>query len=165
MKKLLFVIGLAAFGVGSASDSLVKEAAAKQRCHVLSGKGTISSSVTAAGCTSPVGLCTAGVIEGDHLLSGTTSFIADALAPAAGLLTEVPTTLSYSGLLTITTSEGTLTTRDTGIFDTAAGLFASRDIIVSGTGIFAGATGHLFFAGTGTTTFDAPITGEVCLAE
>ena len=77
---------------------------------------------------------------------------------------EAPTTLSYSGLLTITTSFGTLTTRDTGIFDTAAGLFTSRDVIVGGTGIFTGATGHLFFSGTGTTTFNSTALGEICLA-
>ncbi len=54
--------------------------------------------------------------------------------------------------------------RDTGIFDTAAGLFASRDVVVAGTGIFAGATGHVFFHGTGTTSFDSAAAGEICLA-
>jgi hypothetical protein len=119
----------------------------------------------AGGCTSPVGLCTAGVFQGDGLLAGTTSFIADGLAPAAGMpAVEAPTTLSYSGLLTITTRKGSLTTRDTGIFDTAAGLFSSRDVILSGTGIFVGATGHLLITGTGTSTFDSEVSGEICLA-
>jgi hypothetical protein len=80
-------------------------------------------------------------------------------------LVEATTTLSYSGLLTITTHHGTLTTRDTGIFDTAGtGLFASRDVVVSGTGIFEGATGHIFYIGTGVTKFDARALGEICLA-
>lgn len=138
-------------------------AGATPRCHRLFGFGGIRSSAVTVGCTSPVGLCTAGEFEGDLLLHGTTAFTADGLAPAAGMPgSEAATTLSYSGLLTITTSLGTLTTRDTGIFDTAAGLFSSRDVIVGGTGIFAGATGHLFFSGTGTTTLESTALGEVC---
>jgi hypothetical protein len=151
--------GMAAFAARAG------ETVAHGRCVQLKGKGGINSSVTADGCTSPVGLCTAGVFEGEPLLRGTTAFVADALAPSAGLpaTVEPPTTLSYSGLLTITTRRGSLTTRDTGIFDTAAGLFSSRDTIVSGTGIFAGASGHLFFSGTGTSTFESTATGEICL--
>ena len=34
----------------------------------------------------------------------------------------------------------------------------------SGTGIFEGATGHLFFTGTGTASFDSVASGEICLA-
>jgi hypothetical protein len=165
MKRTVLVVvgGLLTLFAGNAT--LVKEAGADPKCHRLTGKGGITSSVVAEGCTSPVGLCTAGAFDGDHLLRGRTSFVADGLAPAAGLPgSEAPTTLSYSGLLTITTREGTLTTRDTGIFDTAAGLFTSRDIVVGGTGIFAGATGHIFFHGTGTTTFDSVASGEICLA-
>jgi hypothetical protein len=138
---------------------------AHQRCHRLRGNAGIRASVFSDGCTSTVGLCTAGEFEGDGLLAGTTAFVADGLAPAAGLpAVEAPTTLSYSGLLTITTRRGTLTTRDTGIFDTAAGLFASRDVIVSGTGVFEGATGHLFFTGAGTSSFESEASGEICLA-
>jgi hypothetical protein len=113
-----------------------------------------------------VGLCTAGVFKGDHLLRGTTSLTADGLVPAAGMPNvEAATTLSYSALLTITTPRGKLITRDTGIFDTAGtGLFASRDVVVGGTGIFEGATGHIFYTGTGVTSFDARASGEICLA-
>jgi hypothetical protein len=164
-KKLSLVLVVASSimgGVALAPRAIV----AGQRCHKLTGKGGIRSTVVAEGCTSPVGLCTAGVFEVDGVLAGTTSFVADGLAPAAGMPgTEAPTTLAYTGLLTITTQRGALTTRDTGIFDTAAGLFSSRDVIVAGTGIFAGATGHLFFAGTGTSTFESDATGEICLAD
>jgi hypothetical protein len=52
---------------------------------------------------------------------------------------------------------------DTGVFDGAAGLFAERMVVISGTGVFSQATGHLFFAGTGTTSFSADVTGEICL--
>lgn len=138
---------------------------ARSRCHRLQGGAGLRASVVTASCASPVGLCTAGEFHGDSLLSGTTSFVADGLAQAAGMPSvEAPATLSYSGLLTITTCEGTLTTRDTGVFDTAAGLFASRDVVVGGTGRFAGATGHLFFHGSGTTSLDSDADGEICLA-
>ena len=159
--SLILVVGLSiGGGVGIAPGQSV----AHQRCERLKGNGGIRSTVVAEGCTSPVGLCTAGVFEGNRLLAGTTSFVADGLAPAAGMpQVEAPTTLAYTGLLTITTRHGTLTTRDTGIFDTAAGLFSSRDVIVGGTGIFAGATGHLFFTGTGSSTFESDATGEICL--
>jgi hypothetical protein len=141
------------------------EGAAHPRCIRLNGNGSIRASVVTEGCTSPVGLCTAGVFEGPRQLCGTTSFIADGLAPSGGMpAVEPASTLSYSGLLTITTSRGSLTTRDTGIFDTAAGLFASRDIVVGGTGVFAGATGHLLITGTGTSSFESDVSGEICLA-
>jgi hypothetical protein len=35
--------------------------------------------------------------------------------------------------------------------------------VISGTGVFSQATGHLFFTGTGTTSFSADVTGEICL--
>jgi hypothetical protein len=142
------------------------EGAAHSRCIRLNGNGGIRASVVTQGCTSPVGLCTAGVFEGGpRELRGTTSFIADGLAPSGGMpAVEPASTLSYSGLLTITTRRGSLTTRDTGIFDTAAGLFASRDVVVAGTGIFAGATGHLLITGTGTSSFESDVSGEICLA-
>jgi hypothetical protein len=152
--------------LGSTSQFPIQSATAHSRCHRLDGDAGIQGAVAADGCTSPVGLCTAGVFIGDSLLRGTTSLTADGIAPAAGMpLVEATTTLSYSGLLTITTHHGTLTTRDTGIFDTAGtGLFASRDVVVSGTGIFEGATGHIFYIGTGVTKFDARALGEICLA-
>lgn len=87
--------------------------------------------------------------------------MADSLQPAAA--TEAPSTLVYSGLLTIHTKAGTLTTRDTGILDTANGLIGARDVIVGGTGIFAGATGYILFQGTGTSTFANEASGEICL--
>jgi hypothetical protein len=165
MKKTLFVVAAGLLTVGSTGAPLVKGAEAHPRCHRIDPEATLQSNATTDGCTSPVGLCTAGVFKGDHLLRGTTSFVADGIAPAAGMpAVEAGTTLSYSGLLTITTRHGTLTTRDTGIFDTAAGLFASRDVVVGGTGVFAGATGHLFFQGTGTTSFDSVAAGEICLS-
>jgi len=165
MSKTLSLGLLVGLFTAGAVGLWARETVAKPRCHRLNGNAGIRASVVTDGCTSPVGLCTAGVFEGNGLLHGTTSFVADGLAPAAGMPgVEAPTTLSYSGLLTISTHRGTLTTRDTGIFDTAAGLFSSRDVIVGGTGIFAGATGHLLINGTGTSSFESVASGEICLA-
>jgi hypothetical protein len=58
---------------------------------------------------------------------------------------------------------GTLTLSDTGIFDTAAGRFSCLDEEAGGTGQFAGVTARLFIHGTGTTSFDSEVSGEVCL--
>jgi hypothetical protein len=165
MKTPIAIAAMAAIMLGSSSQFPIQSAAAHSRCHRLDSGANIQGAVVTDGCTSPVGLCTAGVFRGDSLLYGTTSLVADGLVPSAGMpLVEAASTLSYSALLTITTSRGQLTTRDTGIFDTARGLFASRDFVVSGTGIFEGATGHIFYTGTGVTSFDAHASGEICLA-
>jgi hypothetical protein len=131
----------------------------KPKCFKVSG--TLTSALSSGPCASAVGICTTGEFKGDGLLKGRTTFVADSLQPAAA--TEAPTTLVYSGLLTIQTKHGTLTTRDTGILDTANGLIGARDVVVGGTGIFAGATGYLLFQGTGTSTFVNEASGEVCL--
>jgi len=73
--------------------------------------GTIQSDVTADGCTSPVGLCTAGNIQAG-LLTGTTRFTALSLAFSAGMPGTVePSTLSYAGDLVITTNQGEIVVR------------------------------------------------------
>jgi hypothetical protein len=131
----------------------------RPRCFKISG--TLTSTLSTGACSSPVGICTTGEFKGSGLLKGRTTFVADSLQPAAA--TEAPTTLVYSGLLTIQTKDGTLTTRDTGILDTANGLIGARDVVVRGTGIFAGATGYLLFQGTGTSTFVNEASGEICL--
>ena len=165
MKKTVLISAMSAMLLGSTSQFPIQSADAHSRCHRLDDDAGILGAIATDGCTSPVGLCTAGVFRGDSLLRGTTSLTADGLVPAAGMpLVEAATTLSYSALLTITTRRGALTMRDTGIFDTANGLFASRDVVVGGTGIFEGATGHVFFTGTGVTKFDAQASGVICLA-
>lgn len=138
-------------------------ASAEEHCRPKCFKvnGTLTSTITQGPCESPVGVCTTGEFKGDGRLNGRTRFVADAMQPAAP--TDEPTTLSYSGLLTIHTRAGTLTTRDTGILDTVNGLVAARDIVVGGTGIFEGATGYILFQGTGTSTFVNEASGEICL--
>lgn len=157
VRKLVVPALVGAVVVGGVSASAKPRPSPK--CFKISG--TLTSAMSTGPCSSPVGLCTTGEFKGDGLLKGRTTFVADSLQPAAS--TEAPTTLVYSGLLTIWTKDGTLTTRDTGVLDTANGLIGARDVVVSGTGIFAGATGYLLFQGTGTSTFVNEASGEVCI--
>ena len=157
VRKVVVSVVLGGVLAGAASASA--EARKKPKCVKISG--TLESKLSTGACASPVGICTTGEFKGESLLNGPISFVADSLQPAAP--TEAPTTLVYSGLLTIRAKHGTLTIRDTGIFDTANGLVAARDLIVGGTGIFTGATGHIFFLGTGTSSFVHEASGEICL--
>src|SRR5581483_9458579 len=125
---------------------------------------------TTEGCTSPVGLCTAGKVEGNLGLDGTTSFAADALASGPATALNATVTFSYSGILKITTEKGTVTTRDTGIIDSSTGaapggFFSSFDVVTGGTGRFEGATGKLFIGGETISgrLVTRVITGEICL--
>jgi hypothetical protein len=128
----------------------------------------IQSTFFAEGCNSPVGLCTTGEITEGGLLNGSTSFVALGMSPAAGMPgVEPDTTLSYSGLLKITTRLGMLTILDVGVFDTARGVFSELDRITEGTERLFGASGTLFIYGTAFadgTGFGGSIRGEVCLA-
>ncbi len=134
------------------------------RCESI--HGTQQAALSQADCKSPVGICTAGTLTGTGFLDGTTVMATQKLASSAGLGTaEEMTTLSYTGLLSITAPAGTLSLRETGLFDTGypGGLFVSRDIILSGTGSLADRTGYLFFEGSGSTRFTNAVSGEVCL--
>jgi hypothetical protein len=119
------------------------------------------------GCAaSPIGLCTAGTFTGNRGLRGTTSFVADSAAPGPPTAPNPAWTISYSGILQISTADGTLVTRDTGTFDQLTGLFASYDVIdgAASSGRFAGASGLLFAGGE---TVDGRfvtrvISGEIC---
>lgn len=95
--------------------------------------------------TSPIALCTQGVLSGD--LVGTYNFT---------FLTETPVgngkapVESFTGMSAVTTSEGKINGHDFGILRTPA--FPQADFtthlrIDSGTGLFEGATGHLTIQG------------------
>jgi hypothetical protein len=137
-------------------------------------RATISTTFTAEGCTSPVGLCTNGVVRSSFgPFSGTSHFEASGLggepmgeqsivSPPA----EPATTWSYSGVLTLETRVGTVTFRDIGVLDTAQGTFTELNRPVSGTGTFDGVTGNVFIAGyvkDDASGFDGQITGELCV--
>ncbi len=104
--------------------------------------GQLVSQVLTAGCTSPIGLCTAGSLNGG--IQGDFVFTAASLAP-----TNVPTVLSYTGTIVIHTKTGNINIRDAGIFDTTGnGPVVDLSTVTGGTGDFAGASGYLEIFGT-----------------
>jgi hypothetical protein len=129
------------------------------------------NTIVTEGCTSPVGLCTAGVVTGSGLLNGSNTFTAFGLAPSAGLPGIVPeTTVSFAGERVIITERGTLTLSAVGVFDTAPtamGEFDELEKVIGGTGRFAEATGTLHLFGRATADgsgFVGNIRGEICFA-
>jgi hypothetical protein len=147
----LFSKALAGFSLALLASSSAQADACKQV------DAPISTSYFLAGCTSPVGLCTAGTI-GSGLLAGTTRFTVLTLAPGPS-----PYDLVYTGELVITTRSGSVTVRDYGVFNQATGQYFELQQIVSGTRRFKDATGALTSSGLGSTTgFSGTLTGTVC---
>ena len=109
---------------------------------------------------------TSGTITQGGKLNGTTQAVfTSALTP-----TPDPSTFSYTDTFTVTTSRGVLTTHNVGIFDVATGLFSeiARIDPNASMGGFAQATGVLYINGKtpdGGATFQAEITGEICVAD
>lgn len=118
-------------------------------------------------------LSTAATLKGAGQLNGSTEFTGQDSEPSAGLDSNlVPgSTVSYTGILKITTNHGVLTLRDVGIFDTDVaggdGEFTSRSRVLSGTQRFEDATGLMFFHGDtqSDSTFTAEANGQVCVPE
>lgn len=150
------------------AGSCISAAATAKECKQIHAE--IVSSSTTAGCTSPIGLCTSGTIDGNFGLDGTTYLTTDSFAPGPNTAPKAPNVFSYSGVLQIAARHGTLTARDTGIFDPlpiGTGVFSSFDIITGGTGRYAGASGILFIMGrtvVNTGQFVSTVTGTVCMS-
>ena len=165
MRSQPFRISLAVLALMIAS--VPAAAHSGKKCKKLQAQIIAAPLVT--GCTSPFGLCTTGTIDGNQGLSGTTRFVVDGITPSPATAPDGAATIAYSGLIRITTSSGTLTLRDTGVFDTATGtpaggLFASFDRMDGGTGRYAGATGTLLIGGrTIAGRLVADVDGELCL--
>jgi hypothetical protein len=133
----------------------------------------IDARFATSGCTSPVGLCTAGTLAG--FPGGTTRFTALGLGGApvgeASIVTppaEPGTTWSYRGDLVYTTPLGELRLEDVGVLDTARGTYTELQRVMSGTGHFAGATGDLFSYGHTTPAGDGfigAVRGSVCVPQ
>ena len=108
---------------------------------------------------------TAGTITNGGILDGTTV----TLYTSSAFSTPVPTTVSYTGELTITTHQGRLKTSNVYIYDFVSGLWTAMGRINSSTstGNFAGATGVLYFNGKTTrngTAYPSEISGQICSA-
>lgn len=107
---------------------------------------------------------TSGTITQGGKLNGSTH----ALFTSGSTPTPDPSTFSYTDDFAVTTSKGVLKARNVGLFEVSAGLFTeiARIDPSTSTGRFAGATGVLYINGTttdGGATFEAEITGEVCV--
>ncbi len=130
-----------------ASLAVSGAASAAETCQQVSG--TVDTSFTTEGCTSPVGLCTTGTVSAGAL-SGTTSFTASSVEMRGRVL-------FFTGSFTVTTSSGTVT------YDTSGALNLVTDRYVETFTATSGASGHLFSTGFSTGTgFAGPIAGELC---
>lgn len=152
--KTLAPLALIALAVGLLSSS--PTVSAVSQCQ--KAKGSLSVVNNGNGTTS-------GTITQGGKLNGTTQ----AVFTSAFTPTPDPSTFSFTDDLSLTTNKGVLKTHNVGVFDTAAGLFSAVNRIDpnASTGDFAGATGVLYVNGKttdGGATFQAEITGEICLA-
>ena len=151
------VIGASLFSLLLLAAGVAIRGSQTNECETINTNIT-STFANGSGCPSPVGICTTGAIASGPL-KGTTSFTALALTPG-----PAPSTLAYTGTLTIATDQGTLNISDVGVLDQANAVFSEIDRIQGGTGIFSGATGVLFISGKETTTgFEGKVTGNLCL--
>jgi hypothetical protein len=96
------------------------------------------------GCTSAIGLCTAGRLDGT--INGDFVFTADKLIPS-----DTPGVFFYTGHIVVDTSRGQVTCQDAGVFQAAPsppGGVVDLCTIVAGTGDWAGVLGHIRIHGT-----------------
>jgi hypothetical protein len=125
------VAALAVYGTQALGSS------SEQQAH-----GHLVSQVLTSGCTSPVGICTAGRLEGT--VNGDFVFTATSLQPSA-----TPGVLFYTGEIVVTTSRGEVRCQDAGAFQASPpGGVVDLCTITGGTGDWAGASGHLRIHGT-----------------
>ena len=108
-------------------------------------------------CTSPVGVCTAGSVTSAYLM-GTTWFTA-----LSSQSSSPPGVASYTGDLVITTADGTVTLRDSGLLNSSSGHYIEVQEVTSGTGAYLRATGTLVSQGIATATgFEGTLSGSFC---
>ncbi|HEV7556849.1 MAG TPA: hypothetical protein VGO00_15390 [Kofleriaceae bacterium] len=148
------VIGVAAT-TGAVALMLAPRIASADRhhghCEAVSGE-LVEDPAGAANCPTGHPGCFTGGIDG-HNLHATTLFFgegAEAAPPSS------PNWFSYSGVTTYTTHHGSFTTRETGLVNADAipgaepdGATASlsMEVITSGTGEYADASGYIFVNG------------------
>ena len=135
---------------------------ARPRCFNV--RGHLEEHLQTEGCKPPHKSCFRGVLKGDHGFHATTYFKAD--SSVSGPETS-PGSTAYSGAFEYTTDRGTVQARETGVnapVDPTQLAVTAYQKITTGTGAYAGATGHFFVSGfvadTGVVT---EVTGQVCL--
>jgi len=163
LKSAGFAAVVLAVGVAG-SVGLARNVQAHDGCH--RARGHYTASQTTSGCASPTGICFSGEITHGGILDSTSMFIELDQAPSAGMpLTEPGTTISYSGTVTLTTSEGSVTMRDLGVIDGARLAFTEMERPVGGTGAFTNASHTFYINGvmnSSLTAFDGEVEGEIC---
>lgn len=126
------------------------------RCEKV--RAVIVDTQVTTSCTSPNDFCSAGTVRGDHGLNGTTFFSVDS---AINGPPTAPGTIAASGILVYTTRRGTLTVRESGL--TSGNFISNFQTVLSGTGDFAGVTGHMWVNGELVDgSFHSAIRGELC---
>lgn len=117
------------------------------------------------GCNPGLTSCFLGEVDGNHGLRGTTHFAADSAVSTSP--STSPNFLIYSGPFEYRTGRGNITVRETGVTTRGSeGVVTAYQQIVSGTGDFAGATGHFFVSGHKTGgTVETFVNGEICGAQ
>lgn len=163
-------IGILATAGGVALMLAPRTADADHHSHCEAVSGQLEEDPAgAANCPTGHPGCFRGQIDGHHL-HATTLFFGEG---AAAVPPASPNWLSYSGVTTYTTPHGSFTTRETGLVSEVAiagaepdGASASlsMEVITSGTGEYAGATGYLFVNGFGDDARHvvSAVSGRVC---
>lgn len=136
-------------------------AASHPRCRTI--RGVINDVQVTDGCTSPNRFCAAGTVDGNRNFRGTTYFVMDGAVRGPA---TAPGSLATSGLLTYTFDDGTLVVRESGMSGFVQGdekYFSAFQQVESGTGRYAGASGHFYVLGQALPDhFEAEIEGELC---
>ncbi|HLJ18353.1 MAG TPA: hypothetical protein VKV15_27935 [Bryobacteraceae bacterium] len=151
------VARLAPFALGLAV--LVPVSFGQNNCQQI--KATFSE-VFSGGC------CTTGTITQGGFLNGTTTTANFSSADP----TPDPTTVSYTGELTLTTGQGQLKVKNVYLYNSPTGQGTAIGHIdpTASTGRFAGATGVVFFNTNKTIggfpiSFEQDVSGQICLAQ
>jgi len=164
--KSIAMVTLIAAAIGASSTAFATHPPPEPRQVCRDIFAELHELKTDVDCTSPLAFCSAGTIEGNFGLNGTTFFSVDG---AAATPVESPGTSSFTGIFTITTPHGSLTLRETGISyprrgNPDGGLVATIDEVQSGTGRYAHTTGILFFHGHNGRGLpsDVEVSGTLC---
>lgn len=162
MTKLNVGLVVLAFGVAVGAPT---PARAQDQCKPV--VGSFEAHLVFDGCTSPVGLCTAGRVWGG--LQGTYQFVMSDLTASGRPTAAQPlaTIMFFGGDSKVTLKSGDLLPgEDTGAIDLARGGFASLITFHGGTGAAANASGQIRLRGeydpvAGTTSGD--YIGSICM--
>jgi len=129
------------------------------KCQMVHGSYTLEI-FSGPACPSPVDVCARGTYRG--VLSGTSLYIGSSVEPT--LTTPATNVILQTGDTTLQTRKGTLMTSDTTVAKTTGnGEFAEVDVIIGGTGAYAGATGTITASGTViNNVVEGVYSGELC---